>query len=80
MNDKTKINCRECDWQGDSKTPALLAANPFDPADLVTGCPQCRSVNSLEACCDAPGCREPVSCGTPTPDGYRSTCGNHRPK
>ena len=30
--------------------------------------------------CDEPGCKEQVSCGTPTPTGYRNTCGKHRPK
>ena len=30
--------------------------------------------------CDEPGCSAAVTCGTSTPQGYRSTCGKHRPK
>lgn len=29
--------------------------------------------------CDEPGCKEPISCGTPTPGGYRRTCSEHCP-
>lgn len=29
--------------------------------------------------CDEPGCFNRVSCGTPTPTGYRSTCHTHYP-
>jgi hypothetical protein len=27
--------------------------------------------------CDEPGCEKRVTCGTPTPKGYRSVCGEH---
>lgn len=27
--------------------------------------------------CDEPGCSKRASCGFPTPDGYRRTCGEH---
>lgn len=30
-----------------------------------------------EEMCDEPGCKEPTSCGFPTPNGYRRTCGEH---
>lgn len=30
--------------------------------------------------CDEPGCNKPVMCGTPTSNGYRSTCHEHAPK
>jgi hypothetical protein len=29
--------------------------------------------------CDEPGCFNQISCGTPTPTGYRSTCHTHYP-
>lgn len=29
--------------------------------------------------CDEPGCRRFPTCGTQTPEGYRSTCSKHRP-
>jgi hypothetical protein len=33
-----------------------------------------------EEMCDEPGCKEEITCGTPTPTGYRRTCGKHLPK
>jgi hypothetical protein len=27
--------------------------------------------------CDEPGCYDYISCGWPSDDGYRSTCGKH---
>ncbi|MBI3936719.1 MAG: hypothetical protein HY323_07055 [Betaproteobacteria bacterium] len=30
--------------------------------------------------CDEPNCHREVTCGTPTAQGYRHTCGKHRPK
>lgn len=29
--------------------------------------------------CDEPGCYDTISCGTPTSEGYRSTCSKHIP-
>ena len=29
--------------------------------------------------CDEPNCTAAVTCGTPTPDGYRRTCSKHQP-
>ena len=37
-------------------------------------------MKSKFAICDEPGCCDQVSCGTPTENGYRSTCGKHAPK
>jgi hypothetical protein len=36
-------------------------------------------VKAFAGLCDEPGCYDPVSCGTPTPDGYRNTCYEHKP-
>lgn len=74
-----KIKCNECVWRG-LESEMLTAPNPFDADDSIIGCPQCKSVNSLFNACDEPGCWLSVSCGTPTPGGYRSTCGKHQPK
>ena len=30
-----------------------------------------------ECCCDEKGCRKQATCGTPSPGGYRSVCGDH---
>ncbi len=74
-----KYVCRECDahMQEDA---IMWADNPFDPGDKITGCTNCKAVESLRRACDEKGCWRPVSCGTPTPyDGYRNTCGSHVP-
>lgn len=68
-----------CGWIG-TESEMLTAPNPFDPEDTLCGCPLCREVNNLRSCCDEPECFEPDTCGTPTPEGYRRTCGKHLPK
>ena len=73
-----KVICEECGWYGLGKE-LLRAQNPFDSADIIYGCPKCRSVDSTAIACDEPGCWEKASCGTPTKDGYRTTCGKHMP-
>jgi NAD-dependent SIR2 family protein deacetylase len=55
------------------------APHPFLPGVTVHGCPECGEMD-LAPCCDEPDCLRPVSCGTPTPEGYRLTCGEHRPE
>lgn len=67
-----------CDWTGDSNT-CLRAADPFNDGSDLLACPFCRE-QTLVTCCDEPGCYEPDTCGTPTPNGYRRTCGKHLPK
>ena len=75
---KKKVRCEECGWH-DYKGRYLTAPNPFDKGEIITGCPQCGSVDSMQAVCDEPRCKMPVSCGTPTKDGYRCTCSKHYP-
>ena len=77
--EKGKVICNECYWRG-HESKILNAPNPFDIDDTIIGCPVCKSVDSLECVCDESKCYSRVSCGTPTPDGYRNTCGNHKPK
>lgn len=76
-----KLACTECEWHGED-TEVLRAPNPFadDDDEEMFGCPNCRSPDSMTVACDEPGCWEKVTCGTPTPAGYRSTCGEHRPR
>lgn len=77
----TKCVCDNyrCNWHGDS-SEVLRAKNPFDEDEVIEGCPECREINSPRQACDEPGCWKEATCGTPTPEGYRSTCGEHRPK
>ncbi len=74
-----KFYCRECDWRG---LEPLRAVNPFseDEDDVMHGCPKCREPNRIGVACDEPDCWEPATCGTATPNGYRKTCGKHRPR
>ncbi len=72
-----KMVC-ECGWDG-LESDLLKADNPFDRG-TIHGCPHCRGVNICHVACDESGCWEPAMCGTPTPGGYRHTCGPHRPK
>jgi hypothetical protein len=76
---KGKVECGECAWHG-SIADVPTAENPFDPTERVTGCPNCNAVESMIECCEWEGCWRNTSCGTPTPDGYRRTCGDHIPK
>lgn len=78
MQRKVKCSERSCGWHG-TEAEVLTAPNPFDPADTLTGCPQCKGLETVIYACDEPGCRAAASCGTVTPDGYRSTCGEHVP-
>lgn len=75
----TKQKCAMCDWCG-SSDDVLKAPNPFDADDTLWFCPNCKAAECLYLACDEPGCNRETSCGTPTPNGYRSTCGEHRPK
>jgi len=76
-----KLICNEnhCGWKGYEKD-MLVADNPFEPTERIYGCPNCKEIGSLVVACDEPGCWNPVSCGTPTKDGYRSTCTKHAPE
>ena len=74
-----KWKCEECDTITD-EDKILIADSPFDPANIITGCPVCRSVNSLQAACDEYGCKKLATCGFPTAEGYRVTCGEHMRK
>lgn len=76
--EKGKVSCGICNWQGKDKD-MLSGTNPFDNTEEIFGCPECKSIDSLFCVCDEPGCWEIVSCGTPTEEGYRSTCNTHDP-
>jgi predicted aconitase len=75
--EKAEYVCEVC---GSCCTEYLQAQNPFAPDLIIVGCPKCKEVNTLFRLCDARGCRSIVTCGTPTPDGYRLTCDKHAPE
>jgi hypothetical protein len=68
--------CRSCGWIGDD-AELLRAPSPFDVADTICGCPQCKAVNDVVNACDEPGCAREATCGFPDPGGYRRTCVEH---
>lgn len=76
--DPNKRLCNSCHRMVDYRE-ILTAPNPFSSVGVVTGCPLCKDVTTFTIVCDQMGCREPYSCGTPTPAGYRMTCGKHAP-
>ena len=57
----------------------LEAPHPFESGETLYGCPKCKSLNSEIGVCDEQNCWKPSTCGTPTPKGYRRTCGEHVP-
>jgi len=70
---------RKCRWHG-PLSKCLTAQNPFEKDEIIHGCPECKTVESIRCACEHPGCWEPVTCGTPTRDGYKNTCGDHAPE
>lgn len=76
-----KVVCNEirCDWHG-LDDEILRAPNPFEQGEVLYACPKCKEVGSIVVACDEPGCWKEATCGTPTENDYRRTCGKHRPQ
>jgi hypothetical protein len=74
-----RLVCTEwqCLWVG-PESDALQAPDPFNSGATLLACPDCRE-QSLRMCCDEPECIDEATCGTPTLEGYRHTCGKHLP-
>ena len=72
--------CDFCEWTG-YENQVLMACNPFDTSDTIVGCPNCKSIDSIQLVCDEPKCWREHTCGTVDENGkYRLTCSEHRPK
>jgi len=74
-----KIYCDECGWTG-TDDQILVWHFIEDPPNGVQVCPRCKEVGKFFRACDEPGCWLQVCAGTPTPEGYRTTCIHHMPK
>ncbi len=77
-----RLVCSECGWRGNrSLVDVVYDPRPLygDKAAQWLVCPSCRTIEHMYEPCDEPHCWEKVCCGTPTPDGYRSTCATHAP-
>ena len=79
MDNPQKRKCVDCGWIG-LEEQLLKGASPFNPQEALCGCPLCLGVECFVVLCDETGCTRECTCGTPTLDGYRSTCGRHVPK
>lgn len=76
--EKDKVICTECDSIYNLRDVDKVN----DPkSDVVWSvCPKCRFPEHIIFLCDEDGCKNRVDCGTPTKDGYRSTCSKHTPE
>ena len=81
MTNNPKVLCSDakCGWHG-VLSETLTAAHPFMRCSIIRGCPRCKIPQDFLLACDEPGCWLQADCGTPTPAGYRSTCGKHFPE
>lgn len=68
--------CTECEAVCVT-TDMLIAPHPFEHGLTIHGCRSCHSIDHFALLCDVAECRELVSCGWPSPSGYRQTCGTH---
>jgi hypothetical protein len=79
---QSKCRCTECDAvvdRGDWDVVIDPRPLPGEQADEWAVCRNCRAPDKFVLLCDEPGCLRDVSCGTPTAEGYRHTCGDHQP-
>ncbi len=75
---KAVCEMRACGWRG-YFSQQLTAPDPFNEGQTLYACPGCRVIGTTIRACDHDGCWRPVTCGTPTPTGYASTCYDHQP-
>ena len=72
-----KMQCLLCDAVF-LKSERLVAAHPFIEGENIFGCPRCQQCEEgFVSICECEGCTNPVSGGTPTPEGYKSLCYKH---
>ena len=74
-----RYQCPDCNdihaWE-----QRLIAQHPFNPADLIFGCPECKSVCEPDRVCDEIGCGELAYAATPHGKGqYKVHCHKHPP-
>ena len=81
-----KMVCSECGWVGFEAHLSTLRYQWTDSegkehAGEWEVCPDCGGLDAtVDFACDEPDCRKKVTCGAPTPDGYKATCSDHMPK
>lgn len=73
-----KLECDCCGWIGND-TEVLTASNPFEPDEMIDGCPKCHCIDTMLTVCDEPGCTNLLTEGCPYPKGYSMKCKLHTP-
>jgi hypothetical protein len=70
--------CSEC---GKVSEHYLTGLHPFLEGQDISGCPNCRNVETLVVACYHPGCPNKATGGYPRGHGFRYvwTCFEHRP-
>ena len=72
----------EMDAYGVLLSAGMTISNDFD-LNTVPDAREALAANDHEklkkvlSCCDEPGCYDQISCGWPSENGYRTTCGEH---
>ena len=52
---ETRWKCKSC-WHISVTAQLLRGKNPFNEADIISGCPKCKGVEGFYEVCDEPGC------------------------
>ena len=73
-----KVFCNKCGHKC-SADDLLKGFNPFSGYNLL-GCPECYALDDYTVACEVDDCWKKATCGTPTNEGYKQTCGEHKPK
>jgi len=78
MAERNTYRCRKCGGYSHERM-LLRAPNPFDPKDVLLGCPNCKSItDGFDEICDTPDCYANASCGfADKHGGHRRTCYEH---
>jgi hypothetical protein len=73
---ETRWKCKSC-WHISVTAQLLRGKNPFNEADIISGCPKCKGVEGFYEVCDEPGCTTASRTGWKSGAGYRRTCDAH---
>ncbi len=75
MSTDSAVQCRLCNWIGHER---LIAPNPFDPTEKISGCPSClQCTEGFDVLCYLTGCMRAVTCGSFVDGEYRFSCFEH---
>ena len=55
----------------------LKGNNPFDPKEIIHGCPSCKEIDTFTLVCEIESCITVAEGGIDTFDGYKHFCNRH---